>query len=91
MVAKKNKVKLSVSISEHNVNKIEHIKKIYPEETTSSVIDHSLDMSLEEVKELLKNPINLEKAKLKMALEDLERQEKTEKLINQLKAKEKHK
>jgi len=82
MVINKNKKKLSVSISQHNFNKIKNIRVKNPTETTSSIIDHSLDLSLEEVKELLKNPVELEKEKLKRALEDLERQEQEEDSLN---------
>ena len=57
----KPKKKISVTISQNNIEKINNIIKENPEETTSSVVDCSLDMSLEEVKELLKNPIELEK------------------------------
>lgn len=70
----KPKKKVSISISEANFDKIENITKDNPEQTRSSVIDYALDMDLEEVKELLKNPIQLEKEILKRRLEDLEKQ-----------------
>jgi len=68
----KPRKKVNVAISETNFEKIENIKKNNPEQNRSSIIDYSLDMSLEEVKELLKNPVKLEKEILKRRLKDLE-------------------
>ncbi len=70
-IQKQPKKKISVAISQINFDKIKRIIKLSPEQNTSSVIDTSLDMSLEEVKDLLKNPVELEKELLKRRLADL--------------------
>lgn len=56
----KPKKKLSVAIKQTNFKKIENIKKKYPSENTSSIIDASLDFSLEEVEELLGKPLDFQ-------------------------------
>ena len=70
------KKKISVSISNHNIAKINRITKENPKETTSSVIDSCCDFRLEEVESLLKNPLDLQKRKLELQLEDIERMRK---------------
>ena len=79
------KKKLSVSISSHNINKINRILIDNKRETTSSVIDHSLDMSLEEVASLLKNPLDLQKKKLELQIEDIMRMKKEQKIEEMVK------
>lgn len=72
-ITKTPKKKISVSLSGANIEKIENIIKQNPKETTSSVIDTSLEYSLEEVGELLKKPLELEEALLKRKLEDIQK------------------
>lgn len=71
-----NKKKLSVSIDQRNFVKIEDITKRFPQETTSSVINTALDMSLEDVEGLLDNPLELEEELLKRKLEDIQKMKK---------------
>ena len=74
MVAEeKRKQKISVSISPRNIEKIDKIKKGNAKETTSSIVDYSLDISLEEIASLLKNPIELEEQILQLRLKDIQK------------------
>lgn len=73
---KRPKKKISVSISQHNIDKIDKIVERNPEENRSNIIDTSLDLNLEEVAELLKNPLQLEEQLLKLKLKDIERMKK---------------
>lgn len=72
------KKKISVAISNSNIEKIDKIIQKNPRENTSSVIDYSLDISLEEISELLKNPIQLEEEILKRKLADIQKIKKEE-------------
>jgi|GEM_PF-6000220 len=67
------KKKLSVSIDKRNFEKIDRIIKNYSDQTTSSIINYGLDLSLEEVEDLLKNPLELEQEILKRKMEDLKK------------------
>lgn len=78
-IIKQPKKKISVAISQHNIDKIDKIIRENPEENTSSVINHSLDISLEEIAELLQYPLKLEEELTKRKLEDIQRKLKEEK------------
>lgn len=48
-----NKQKISITIKKENLDKVNNIVKNNPKETTSSVIDYSLDLSLSDIAEFM--------------------------------------
>jgi len=72
-LTKQPKKKISVAISQNNFDKIGKIVTENKDQNVSSVIDYSLDYSLEEIRELFKNPLDMDEELTKRKLEDIKK------------------
>lgn len=78
------KIKVSAAIDTENMNKMKIIVKKYKDENYSKIINLALTLTLERIKELIKNPLDLEEELIKRKLEDIKKTRMTKAELTQV-------